>query len=211
VVGVMADFNQESLHEQVKPIAFSSELGNCWTLHVALKTGVSQVEIWKTTIASIEKSFKTLFPEEVMNYWFMDQSIKGFYSTEQNLSSLLKWATGLAIFISCMGLLGLVMYTTTLRTKEIGVRKVLGASITHIVRILSRDFIQLVIIASFIAVPITWYAMHKWLDNFAYKTPVQWWLFLLSTLFMMLIALFTLSIQTIRAASANPVESLRSE
>ena len=211
VVGVMADFNQESLHERVKPIAFSSEMGNCWTLHVALKTGESQAEIWKTTIASIEKSFKQLFPEETMNYWFMDQSIKEFYTTEQNLSSLLKWATGLAIFISCMGLLGLVMYTTTQRTKEIGVRKVLGASITHIVRILSTDFIQLVIIASFIAVPITWYAMQKWLDNFAYRTPVQWWIFLLSTLFMMVIALVTLSIQTFRAANANPVESLRSE
>jgi len=152
-----------------------------------------------------------LFPEETMNYRFMDQSIKEFYTTEQNLSSLLKWATGLAIFISCMGLLGLVMYTTTLRTKEIGVRKILGASVSHIVSILSRDFIQLVIIASFIAVPITWYTMHKWLDNFAYKTPVQWWLFLLSALFMMAIALVTLSIQTFRAANANPVESLRSE
>jgi ABC-type antimicrobial peptide transport system permease subunit len=110
-----------------------------------------------------------------------------------------------------MGLLGLVMYTTNLRIKEIGIRKVLGASVSHIVSILSKDFLRLVLVASLIAVPLSWWAMNKWLENFAYKTAVSWWVFVLSTLFMLVIALVTLSIQTIRAASANPVDSLRSE
>jgi putative ABC transport system permease protein len=211
IVGVMADFNQESLHSPVKPLAFSSEIGNSWILHIALMTGESGAETWKSTLSSIEKSYKEFFPEEDFTYKFLDESIAKFYASEQNLSRLLKWAAGLAIFISCMGLLGLVIYTTNQRTKEIGVRKVLGASISNIVSILSRDFMQLVLLASVIAIPLTWWAMHKWLENFAYQTPVSWWVFGLSVLLMMAVALLTLSIQTIRAANANPVNSLRSE
>ena len=211
IVGVMADFNQESLHSPVKPLAFSSETANSWILHVALRTGEGQSGTWKTTLASIEKSYKEFFPEEDFSYKFLDESIARFYTSEQNLSSLLKWAAGLAVFISCMGLLGLVIYTTNQRTKEIGVRKVLGASISNIVSILSRDFVWLVLIASLIAIPLTWWAMHKWLENFAYQTAVSWWVFALSILLMMAIALLTLSIQTIRAANANPVDSLRTE
>jgi len=211
VVGVMADFNQESLHSPVKPMAFSSETGNSWILHIALKTGENQAGNWKTTLASIEKSYKEFFPEEDFSYKFLDESIASFYTSEQNVSSLLKWAAGLAVFISCMGLLGLVVYTTNQRTKEIGVRKILGASIANIVSILSRDFVWLVLIASLIAIPLTWWGMHKWLENFAYQTPVSWWVFALSILLMLVIALLTLSIQTIRAASANPIKSLRTE
>jgi ABC-type antimicrobial peptide transport system permease subunit len=211
IVGVMADFNQESLHEPVKPIAFSCEMGNCWILHVALQTGEAQAQNWKTTLASIEKTYKEFFPEEDFSYNFLDESIAKFYTSEKNLSRLLTWAAGIAIFISCMGLLGLVIYTTNQRTKEIGVRKVLGASVSNIVSILSRDFVWLVLIASFIAIPLTWWAMHKWLENFAYQTPVSWWVFGLSILSMMAMAVLTLSIQTIRAANANPVDSLRTE
>jgi putative ABC transport system permease protein len=211
IVGVMADFNQESLHSPVRPLAFSSEIGNSWVLHVALMTGESRAQTWKTTLSSIEKSYKEFFPEEEFSYGFLDESIAKFYTSEQNLSRLLKWAAGLAIFISCMGLLGLVIYTTNQRTREIGVRKVLGASISNIVSILSRDFMQLVLIASVVAIPLTWWAMHKWLENFAYQTTVSWWVFGLSVLLMMAVALLTLSIQTIRAANANPVDSLRTE
>jgi hypothetical protein len=210
IVGVMADFNQESLHAPIKPLAFSSNLSYSFALMVGLKPQQAPGS-WKTSIAAIEKKFKEMYPEEDFEYAFVDENIAKFYKSEQDISSLLKWSTGLAIFISCMGLLGLVMYTTNLRIKEIGIRKVLGATATQIVSILSKDFIRLVIIASLIAVPISWWAMNKWLENFAYKTPVKWWVFVLSTLFMTLIALITLSIQTIRAANANPVESLRSE
>ncbi len=211
IVGVMADFNQESLHASVKPIAFSCEMGNCWLLHIALKTGDAQAQNWKITLASIEKIYKEFFPDEDFSYSFLDESIAKFYTSEKNMSRLLQWAAGLAIFISCMGLLGLVIYTTNQRTKEIGVRKVLGASISNIVSILSRDFMWLVLIASVIAIPLTWWAMHQWLQNFAYQTPVSWWLFALSVIMMMAVALLTLSVQTIRAANANPVDSLRME
>jgi ABC-type antimicrobial peptide transport system permease subunit len=210
IIGVLADFNQESLHAPVKPLAFSSEMHNSFNIHVALKPQQTTGS-WKASISVIEKSFKKYFPEEDFDYVFVDESIAKFYKSEQDISHLLQWSTGLAIFISCMGLLGLVMYTTNLRIKEIGIRKVLGASVSHIVSILSKDFLRLVLIASLIAIPLTWWAMNKWLENFAYKTPLSWWVFVLSTLFMMVIALITLSIQTIRAASANPVDSLRSE
>jgi putative ABC transport system permease protein len=210
IVGVMADFNQESLHAPVKPLSFSSEQKYSFNIHVGLKPQQTNGN-WTTSIATIEKSFKKYFPEEDFSYDFVDESIAKFYKSEQDISHLLEWSTGLAIFISCMGLLGLVMYTTNLRIKEIGIRKILGASVSHIVSILSKDFIRLVFIASLIAIPLSWWAMNKWLENFAYKTPVSWWVFILSTLFMMLIALITLSIQTVRAANANPVESLRTE
>jgi ABC-type antimicrobial peptide transport system permease subunit len=127
------------------------------------------------------------------------------------MSSLLRWATGLTIFISCLGLLGLVIYATSLRTKEIGVRKVLGASVTQIVSLLSKDFVKLVCIAFAIAVPIAWYGAHRWMESFVYRTTISWWIYALSGLIMLLIALLTLSIQTIRAANANPVKSLRTE
>ncbi len=139
------------------------------------------------------------------------KALLNFIKPNRIFPNLLKWATGLAIFISCMGLLGLVMYTTNLRTKEIGVRKVLGASVGQIVSILSKDFVKLVLIASLVAIPLSWWAMNKWLKNFAYKTPVSWWVFAVSITGMIMIALITLSIQTIRAASANPVDSLRTE
>ncbi|HEY4936842.1 MAG TPA: FtsX-like permease family protein, partial [Puia sp.] len=211
IVGVMADFNQESLHAPVKPIAFSSETGNSWELHIALKQGEPQGNSWKPTIAAIGKAYKEIFPENDFSYEFLDESIAKFYQFEQNLSGLLKWAAVLAIFISCMGLLGLVMFTTNQRTKEIGVRKVLGASVTQIVSILSKDFVRLVLIASVIAMPLSWWAMNKWLESFAFKTSVNCWVFALSALFMMVVALLTLSFQTIRAANANPVDSLRTE
>ncbi len=208
IVGVMSDFNQESLHAPVKPMAFAADKGNSWVMFISLKSGT---EAWKQTIAAIKNKYQENYPGEDFTYTFLDEDIAKFYKAEQNMSGLLTWATGLAIFISCMGLLGLVIYTTTHRRKEIGVRKVLGASITQIVSILSKDFVKLVLIASLIAVPLSWWAMNKWLNNFAYKTPVSWWVFAMSILLMMLMALVTLSIQTFRAASANPVDSLRDE
>ena len=211
IVGVMADFNQQSLHETVKPLVFTSQNKYSSTFHIALKPQNADGTLWKNTIAKIETAFKKNYPEEEFNYEFVDESIAKFYKSEQDLSHLLKWATGLAIFISCIGLLGLVIYTTNLRTKEIGVRKVLGASVSNIVSLLSKDFVLLVMIAFVIAAPLTWWAMHKWLENFAYRTSINWWVFVVSGISMIIIALITLSIQTIKAAMANPVKSLRTE
>ncbi len=211
VVGVMYDFNQESLHEAIKPLVFASATSNSDEIHIALKPENEAGTGWKTTIAAMQKAYDKVYPGEDIDYEFYDETIAKFYKSEQHISSLLGWATGLAIFISCLGLLGLVIYTTNLRTKEIGIRKVLGASVAHIVAILSTDFVKLVLISFIIASPIAWYGMNQWLQNYAYRTTVNWWLFALSGVLMVLIALATLSFQTIRAAIASPVNSLKNE
>ncbi len=150
-------------------------------------------------------------PEEGFNYQFYDQTIASFYKSEQNISRLLKWAAGLCILISCLGLLGLVIYITNTRNKEIGVRKVLGASVMQIVSLLSKDFIALVAIAFFIALPVAWWAMNSWLQDFSYRTSLSWWVFGATGTGMLLIAILTLSIRTIKSAIANPAKSLRTE
>jgi len=158
-----------------------------------------------------EKAFKQIYPKG--DFWsgFFDEDVAKWYTQEQNTSMFLTWATGLAVLISCLGLLGLVMHVTLQRTKEIGVRKVLGASISQLVTLLTKDFVQLVLIAFVIATPLAWISMNKWLENFAYRTSVSWWIFALSGLLMIAIAFITLSFQTIKAAIANPVKSLRTE
>jgi predicted permease len=210
IVGVLRDFNSRPLNEPIKPLVFSSLYPVQSQLHIALKREISTGE-WKRTIAQIEKAYKAIYPGEDFSYSFFDESIAKFYESEQHTSTLLSWATGLAIIISCLGLLGLVIYTTNQRTKEIGVRKVLGASIMQIVHLLSKDFLKLVILAFVIAAPIVWWAMNKWFENFAYHTQISVWIFAGAGLLMILIAAITLGFQTMKAANANPVKSLRSE
>jgi ABC-type antimicrobial peptide transport system permease subunit len=142
---------------------------------------------------------------------FLDESIAKYYTAEQNLSILLKWATGLAIVISCLGLFGLVIYTTNQRTKEIGIRKVVGASVSQIIALLSKDFLKLVFIGFVIAIPIVWLAANKWLQNFAFKINLTVWLFITGGLIILLPVLAILLLRTYKAAMANPVDSLRSE
>ena len=222
VVGVMKDFHAHPLSYKIAPMVFCQNIGNCQEVIVSLKPeqkgfnsngkGEDDKENnWKESIAKIKIAFNKTYPQENFDYAFFDESIAKAYGDQQNISSLLKWATGLTVFISCLGLLGLVIYTTNYRVKEIGVRKVLGASVGQIVAILSKDFIKLVLIAFVVATPIAWWALHKWLDDFAFKTEISWWVFVVSGLGMVAIALITLSVQTIRAAMANPVNSLRSE
>ena len=207
----MEDFYAHSLHEPIKPMALAANNKYSRSFHIALKPQNADGTAWKSTISKLEKAFKEVFPEDDFSYEFYDESIAKFYAGEQNISRLLKWATALAILISCLGLLGLVIYTTNQRTKEIGVRKVLGASVPQIVAILTKDFVKLVMVAFVIASPLAWWALQKWLQNFVYRTTISWWIFLVNGLFIVLMALITLSIQTIRAAVANPVKSLRTE
>ena len=211
IVGVFADIHTKSLHTAIQPLAFSSETKNHHTFHIALRPKGANTDNWKKTIAAIGSAWKEVYPEEDFDYEFVDASIAKFYKKEQDTANLLNWSTGLAIFISCLGLLGLVIYTTTQRTKEIGVRKVLGASVAQIVSLLSKDFVQLVLVAFVIAAPVAWWAMHEWLNDFAYRTNISWWIFGLSGVAMVVAALLTLSIQTIRSATASPVKSLRTE
>jgi len=211
IVGVAADFHQKSLHEIIKPLALTSDKRNSRTLNIALQPQNASGTIWKSAIAKMEKAWKELYPEDDFEYHFLDESIAKYYTAEKHISSLLLWATGLAISISCLGLLGLVIYITNQRTKEIGIRKVIGASIGQLVALLSKDFLLLVGIAFVIAVPIAWWGAHTWLQNFAYKTTLSWWIFLSGGLIMFLTAMIILGIRTFKAASANPVESLRTE
>jgi putative ABC transport system permease protein len=211
IAGVLADFHYQSLHEKIRPLVIGSWKKIHRVFAVTLQPKNADGSNWKAAIAKMEKVWKSIYPEEDFNYQFLDANIAKYYAAEQNISSLLKWATALAIFISCLGLLGLVMYTTNLRTKEIGVRKVLGASVSNIVSILSKDFLVLVMIAFIIATPLAWWAMHKWLDNFAYRTTLSFWMFLGAGFLSIAIALLTISFQTFKAASANPVKSLRTE
>ncbi|MEJ0106108.1 MAG: ABC transporter permease [Bacteroidota bacterium] len=209
IIGVMKDFHEQSLHSLMGPIVLGGNNGDFF--HIKLKANNADGSLWRNAIAGIQKSFKKKYPEEDFNYKFFDDSVAKFYESEQHTASLLQWATGLAIFISCLGLLGLVIYTTNSRTKEIGIRKILGASVANIISILSKDFVKLVIIAFVIAAPVAWWATYKWLQDFVYRTGISWWVFALSGISMLIIALITLSAQTIKTAVANPVKSLRTE
>ncbi|KQC30674.1 ABC transporter permease [Flagellimonas eckloniae] len=214
IVGVMEDFNQRSLRSAIKPMALvgdrdRKEYSQFNIIHFSLQDTAS--EKWSNVIADIEETWKSLYPQANFDLHFMDDTIKRFYEQERKTTVLLNWATGLAILISCLGLLGLVIHTTERRTKEIGVRKVLGASLGQLNLLLCKEFLILVAIAFVIAAPIAWWGVSNWLQGFAYKTQLNWWVFVLSVTAMLLIALAIISIRTIAAANANPIKSLRME
>lgn len=211
VVGVLADFHTKGTQQAIKPLAYSAATGRSRTIHLALKPKDNDPELWNRGLKKVEAAYKEVYPEEDFEYHFFDESIATFYKAEQNISRLLKWATGLSIFISCLGLLGLAIYSTNSRKKEIGVRKVLGASVPQVTGLLLKDFLQLVLLAILIAVPLGWWAMYNWLQDFSYRTGMSWWVFAATGTGMMLIAILILSVQTVRAASANPVENLKTE
>jgi hypothetical protein len=211
IIGVIADFHQSSLHAPIRPLALDGSRKDQFELDVALTPQSAGSNGWHTTLTRIEKAFKSVYPKEDFDYRFFDESIAKYYTAEQQLTKLLRWATCLTIFISCLGLAGLVIFTTNTRTKEIGIRRVLGASVSSIITLLSKEFVNLLLIAFGIAAPITWWSVHKWLESFAYRAPVDWWIFPLAGITMMGIALLTMSIRTIRAATANPADALRSE
>jgi ABC-type antimicrobial peptide transport system permease subunit len=209
IVGVMQDFHDQSIHAQILPLVFAD--GNGPTVHLRLKSDNAGGIAWHNAIAKIQKAYKQMYPNEDFEYKFYDDTVARLYTKEQEIAKLLSWATGLAVFISCLGLLGLVIYTINTRTKEIGIRKILGASVTNIVSTLSKDFIKPVFVAFLIAAPLAWWAVYKWLQGYAYRTAISWWVFVLAGLCMLLFALMTLGMQTIKAAIANPVKSLRTE
>jgi putative ABC transport system permease protein len=163
------------------------------------------------TISAIENKWKTLIPNRPFSYYFLDEFFDRQYRSEERFGKLFLNFAVLAIFISCLGLLGLASYSTMQRTKEIGVRKVMGASVSNIINLLSKDFLKLVLISFFIAAPLSWFFMHQWLEDFAYRINISWWVFAVAGITALLIALFTISFQAVRAAITNPVKSLRTE
>ena len=206
IIGVIKDFHFRSLQQPIKPLSMRIEPDRMQYLSVNLSAADLPV-----TLAAIEKEYKTLIPNRPYSFYFMDEFFNRQYESEEQFGKLFLNFSVLAIFISCMGLLGLALYSTVQRTKEIGIRKVLGASVSNVSVLLSKEFIKLVLIAMVIASPVAYYFMHKWLEDFAYRVPISWWIFVVAGLAALLIALITVSFQAIRAAVANPVKSLRTE
>jgi putative ABC transport system permease protein len=205
VVGVVKDFNFSSMHSNVGPLIIQ-ESENWGAIAVRINSkNISSV------INSIQTKWKSMTSGQPFNYTFMDADFNKIYTAEQQTGKLFITFAVFAIFIGCLGLFGLVTYAAEQRTKEIGVRKVLGASVGGIVAMLSKDFAKLVLIASVIAFPVAWWAMHKWLQSFAYRINISWWIFIVAGAAAILIALITVSLQAIKAAIANPVKSLRTE
>jgi len=206
IIGVIKDFHFRALQETIKPLTMRIEPGGSDLVSVKIDGGTV-----KGTLAAIEEKWKAVMPNRPFSYYFMDEFFDRQYRSEERFEKLFFNFAILAIFISCLGLLGLASYSTMQRTKEIGVRKVMGASIGSIVGLLSKDFLKLVIIAFLIASPLAYYGMYKWLENFAYKTDIQWWIFIAAAILSVAIAFLTVSFQSIKAALMNPVKSLRSE
>lgn len=212
VVGVMRDFNQRSLKSPIKPMAFSGSWnqGRVDFRSISFDLG-SNREQWPLAIEAIETAWASVYPEEEVRVQFVDEMVEGFYKKERSTVQLLKWATALAVLISCLGLLGLAVYTTERRVKEIGIRKVMGANAGELNLLLCRESLILVGVAFLISLPISYYLLHDWMQDFAYRTSMSWWVFLLSGLGMVSVALLTVGWQSYKAARANPAETLRSE
>jgi putative ABC transport system permease protein len=206
IIGVMQDFHFRSLKEVIKPLSMRIEIDNCDL--VSVNVAANNIP---GTIASIENKWKSLIPNRPFSYFFLDEFFDKQYRSEERFGRLFFNFAILAIFISCLGLLGLASYSTMQRTKEIGIRKVMGASVSGIINLLSKDFLRLVLLSFIIAAPVAGYFMHKWLENFEYRTHLSWWIFAMAGILAFLIAILTISFQAIKAARMNPVDSLRME
>ena len=207
IVGVVSDFNLYSLHQESKPIALQMQ-SNVPIRYILIRVNQQNLT---GAMETIKAAWKTIAPKQEFIGSFLDENTDRWYKREERLANIFSSAAGIAIVLSCMGLFAIALLTIQQRTKEIGVRKVLGASVSSIVALLSKDFLKLVLAAIVIASPIAWYLMDKWLSDFAYKITIDWWVFALTGGLAVAIALLTVSFQSIRAALMNPVKSLRSE
>jgi len=206
IAGVLKDFHFQSLHEAIEPLIFYQHPE--WLDIVYIKTAPGQT---KEAIASAQAAFEKFNPGKIFKYVFADEEYDQLYKTEARVGSLFNLFAGLAVLISCLGLLGLVTFAAQHRAKEIGIRKVLGASIASVVGLLAKDFLKLILLSFVIASPIAYYLVQKWLADFAYRIDLQWWMFVAAGAIAVTIAFLTVSFQSVRAALANPVKSLRSE
>jgi putative ABC transport system permease protein len=207
VIGVITDFNFEPLTRAVRAQLFT--MPSDFTprkFFVRIQAGDPS-----EALSKLQSAWKSIVPDYPFEYSFLDENLNRFYKSEEKWSDIVGWAGGISIFLACLGLFGLAALAAVNRTKEIGIRKVLGASVLVIVRLLSKDFLKLVIIALIIASPIAWYFMDKWLQDYAYRIDIGWWIFAVTGIVALLIAFATIGFQAIKAAVANPVESLRTE
>ncbi len=209
IIGVVKDFHYESLHKPIMPIVFYIDSNSFNTITV--KINPRNAQDITDILTFLQKIWKVYLPDSPFHYTFLDERFKQLYLVETKLSQIFQIFSSIAIVIACLGLFGLVTFMAEKKTKEIGIRKVVGASVWQILILLTKDFTKWIIVATLIACPIAWYVMYQWLQNFAYRIEMGWWMFLLGGGIALLIALFTVSWQVIRAAMANPVESLRYE
>ena len=205
ILGVVKDFNFQSLKEKISPLIFFNT-NNKNILYVRTMGSHAQ-----DAIAAVKNQYKKYAGDTPFSYQFLDKTFEAQYKTDQRTGTLFNVFAGIAILISCLGLFGLATFTAQVKTKEIGIRKVLGASVSGIVKLLSKDFLKLIIVAIIIATPIAWWAINKWLEGFAYRINISWWVFVIAGILALLIALITISVKAIKAALANPVNSLRTE
>ncbi|MBK9491290.1 MAG: FtsX-like permease family protein [Haliscomenobacter sp.] len=208
VIGVVKNFHLESLHHNIKPLALQLLNDYVYKDYVAIRIAGGKL---KTSLAFVEQQWKAFEPNVPITYSFLDEKLNQHFEAETQLSQILNLFTALALFIACMGLYGLVLFIIERRKKEIGIRKIIGASTADILLLLNKNFLKLTLLAFFIASPIAWYAMSHWLKNFAYHIELQWWVFALAGVAALGIAALTVSVQAARAAVANPVESLKTE
>ena len=206
VKGIISDYHNEGLQKAIQPLVllFNRRTRENYSVKIQEKNAVA-------IVANVKKIWERHFPADPFNYFFLDEFFNRQYEENQRFGAVFGLFTMLAIAIACFGLLGLSAYNVLQRTKEIGVRKVLGASVNSLVFTLSKDFLALVIVAFVIAIPITAVAMHSWLEGFAYRTSFPWWIYALAGVLAILIALLTVGLQALKAAVANPIKSLRTE
>jgi putative ABC transport system permease protein len=211
IVGVIQDFHSKSMHEAIVPFFLSTSERQERDVSVKLAMKGQTADEMTAVLGKLEKAWKEVYPAKKFAYVFLDESIARLYDKERKLAEILDLAMGIAIFISCLGLFGLAAWVAEQRTKEIGIRKVLGATVLNIVTMLSRDFVWLVGLAIVIASPVAWYFMHKWMQDFVYRVTISWWIYAVAGIAAIAIALMTVSFQAIRAATTNPTDSLRAE
>ncbi|MCG8702134.1 MAG: FtsX-like permease family protein, partial [Bacteroidales bacterium] len=211
IVGVVEDFHSKSLHNHMENVILSNLSWNIKEMIVQINPATASLEGINETLENIQEEWLKVFPGNIFDYSFLDQQIAGLYEQEKRTSNLIQLFTFIAIIIGCLGLFGLISYITSLKIKEIGIRKVNGAKVSEVLAMLNKDFIKWVVIAFVVACPIAYYAMNKWLENFAYKTTLSWWIFGLAGVLALGIALLTVSFQSWKAATRNPVEALRYE
>ncbi len=208
VVGVVRDFHYQSLHQKITPLYFNYNSAAAGNNLMVVRINSDN---FQSVLSQIENKWNGFVKEQPFHYTFLDQKVAEQYAAEQTTQRLFTVFSALAIFIACIGLMGLAAYATQQRFREIGVRKVLGASVTGIITMLSVDFLKLILWSVLLAFPVAWWVMHSWLQSFAYRITVSWWIFLLAGLMSVVIAMLTISFQAVKAALMNPVKSLRSE
>ncbi|MEM6700202.1 MAG: FtsX-like permease family protein, partial [Bacteroidota bacterium] len=206
IVGVTKDFNNNSLHDLIEPEIITPMSPQYY--QVGVKINTNQVE---STLASLANTWSTHYPDAPFEYTFLEESIAAEYDNESQILQLLNVFAGLAIFIACLGLFGLAAIFTTQRRKEIGLRKVLGASVSGIIQLLSKDIVLLILVSIALAAPLAWWVSNAWLENFVYRINFSWVFFVLSGIGLLFLALASISSQTIRAALADPADVMREE